>query len=182
MGGGGAAQTRHKAMGEAPGPGWGYHRCLRRGESPVAHGSGVVRTYQAGPIDTRVAGVPLDKLSAVGFRGLPVCFRPPLQGRGLQLVLCNSHFGHATPRQKATRSHWLYRQNLEAGLLIPDDHTRSPRHAGLVVVPRAPPLDHATSVEGSNRTPPATYRQRIPGAAAQPPCWWSPWQGAESCR
>ena len=106
---------------------------------------------QAGPIDTRVAGVPLDKLGAV-------CFRPPLQVRGLQLVLCNSHFGQATPRPKATGNPWFYRQHLEAGLLIPDDPTRSPRHAGMVVVPRAPTLDHAASVEGSNRTPPATDR------------------------
>ena len=32
------------------------------------------------------------------------------------------------PRQKAKMSHWIYRQNLKAGLLIPGAHKRSPRH------------------------------------------------------
>ena len=38
----------------------------------------------------------------------------------------------APPRQKANLSHWIYRQNLKAGLLIPDAHKRSPRHDVIV--------------------------------------------------
>ena len=42
----------------------------------------------------------------------------------------------ATPREKARLSHWLYRQNMEAGLLIPAAATRSPRSSVLFEIPR----------------------------------------------
>ena len=74
-------------------------------------------------------------------------------------------FTQATPREKANLSHWIYRYNLEAGLLTPDDHTRSSRHAVVDEVPReelarrAPTLDYDTTVEWSNRRPSTTDRR-----------------------
>ena len=61
----------------------------------------------------------------------------------------------ATPRQKANLSHWIYCQNLEAGLLIADRPTGLWRHTALsklstaALVQRAPTLDEATVCGGS---------------------------------
>ena len=71
----------------------------------------------------------------------------------------------ATPRQKANLSHWIYRQNLKAGLLIPDAHTRSPRHAVMDEMPRAelaqraPSLDYNTVMAQYERPPSALDRR-----------------------
>ncbi len=69
----------------------------------------------------------------------------------------------ATPREKANLSYWIYRQNLEAGLLVPDAATRSPRSAVLQrlrdeLASLVPTLDHATVLEQYPRTPPAADR------------------------
>ena len=74
-------------------------------------------------------------------------------------------FTQATPRQKANLSHWIYRHNLDAGLLTSNCHIRYSRQAVLNEVPRdelarrALTLDYATLVEWSDRTPPATDRR-----------------------
>ena len=67
-------------------------------------------------------------------------------------------FAQGTPRKKANLSHWIYCQNLEARLLNPDDHTRTPRYAVMnrreaELTKLAPTLDHATMVAQYGRIP-----------------------------
>ena len=70
----------------------------------------------------------------------------------------------AALREKANLSHWIYRQNLEAGLLIPDHPTSPRRHTAMSkfstaeLVQRAPTLDEATVRKQYQITPPATDR------------------------
>ena len=70
----------------------------------------------------------------------------------------------ATPRQKANLSHWIYRQNLEAGLLFPDHPTSPRRHTPMSefstvdLAQRAPTLDEATVQAQYQITPPAPDR------------------------
>ena len=72
----------------------------------------------------------------------------------------------ATPRQKANLSHWIYRQNLEAGLLRspagPESVRRNVMYLGLSeaeLVRRAPRLDPETVVAQYARTPSALDRR-----------------------
>ena len=70
----------------------------------------------------------------------------------------------APDREKANLSHWIYRQNLEAGLLFPDHPTSPRRHTALsklstaALVQRAPTLDEATVRQQCPITPPAPDR------------------------
>ncbi len=74
----------------------------------------------------------------------------------------NEVFTRATPRQKANLSHWIYRQNLEAGLLLPDRPTGLQRHTVMAMVPKAelaqlaPTLDEDTVQKQYQITPKAT--------------------------
>ena len=67
-------------------------------------------------------------------------------------------------RQKANLSHWIYRQNLEARLLIPEHLLGSQRHTAMSefstaeLVQRAPTLDEATVRQQYQITPPAPDR------------------------
>ena len=67
-------------------------------------------------------------------------------------------------REKANLSHWIYRQNLEAGLLFPDHPTSPRRHTPMSkfstaeLVQRAPTLDEATVRQQYPITPPAPDR------------------------
>ena len=73
----------------------------------------------------------------------------------------------ATPRQKANLSHWIYRQNLEAGLLWPledmpqgaRDDVMNLRMIDSTLLQQAPRLDPETVAAQSARTPSALDRR-----------------------
>ena len=76
-----------------------------------------------------------------------------------------AQLGQATPRQKANLSHWIYRQNLEAGLLWPPEGIpESARHDvmgwGVDTLPQqAPSLDYDTVMAQYARPPSALHRR-----------------------
>ena len=78
---------------------------------------------------------------------------------------CIDQLRQATPRQKANLSHWIYRQNLEAGLLWPPGGPGSARHDVMdwgdaaELAQRAPGLDYNTVMAQYERLPSALDRR-----------------------
>ena len=98
---------------------------------------------------------------AGGVYGLPGQWGGEVERSGRTIV----QLRQARPRQKANLSHWIYRQNLEAGLLRPPGGPGSARHDVMdwgdaaELARRAPRLDHDAVLAQYERNPSALDRR-----------------------